>query len=31
VAYLSGAFALLFVLFASPLLNLASAAAQSLY
>lgn len=31
VAYLSGAFALLFVLFASPLLNLATAAAKSLY
>jgi NADH-quinone oxidoreductase subunit N len=31
VAYASGAFALLFVLFASPLLNLATAAAKSLY
>jgi NADH-quinone oxidoreductase subunit N len=31
VAYLSGAFALLFVVFASPLLTLAEAAAKSLY
>jgi NADH-quinone oxidoreductase subunit N len=31
VAYLSGAFALLFVVFASPLLTLAGAAAKSLY
>jgi NADH-quinone oxidoreductase subunit N len=31
VAYASGAFALLFVLFASPLLDLAAAAAKSLY
>ncbi len=31
VAYLSGAFALLFVVFASPLLTLAAAAAKSLY
>jgi NADH-quinone oxidoreductase subunit N len=31
VAYASGAFVLLFVLFASPLLDLASAAAKSLY
>jgi NADH-quinone oxidoreductase subunit N len=31
VAYASGAFALLFVLFASPLLTLATAAAKSLY
>jgi NADH-quinone oxidoreductase subunit N len=31
VAYASGAFALLFVLFASPLLTLAAAAAKSLY
>jgi NADH-quinone oxidoreductase subunit N len=31
VAYASGAFALLFVLFASPLLDIAAAAAQSLY
>ncbi len=31
VAYLSGAFALLFVLFASPLMTLAEAAAKSLY
>jgi hypothetical protein len=31
VAYASGAFTLLFVLFAEPLVNLAAAAAQSLY
>ncbi len=31
VAYASGAFALLFVLFASPLLNMAAVAAKSLY
>ena len=31
VAYLSGAFTLLFVVFASPLLTLAAAAAKSLY